>query len=113
MSPLPGRPPKFGTAMSNAERARLFRQRRAQTTLIAHEDLQAHSTAVLLASLAQHLKDIEQGAEPAARARALASAVVRALCQRHGLDLNPAELICATQAELSAAADSQCSKQKD
>lgn len=99
--------------MSNAERARLFRQRRAQTALIAHEDLQAHSTAVLLASLAQHLKDIEQAAEPAARARALACAVVGALCHRHGLDLNSVDLCLASQAQHPAAADSQCSKRKD
>lgn len=99
--------------MSNAERARMFRQRRAQTALIAHEDLQAHSTAVLLASLAKHLKDIEQGTEPAARSRALASAVVAALCQRHGLDLNLADLRLDSQADHPAAADSPYSKRKD
>ena len=54
----PGRPAKSDNAMSDKQRAAMYRTRRYEAASMAHENLSSASTAVLLAGLARQLKAI-------------------------------------------------------
>jgi hypothetical protein len=82
----PGRPPKLDTAMTDRQRAAMYRTRRYEAASMAHENLSNATTAVLLAGLARQLKAT---ADPdhADIARSIAGQIIKQLCDRHEIDL--------------------------
>lgn len=82
----PGRPPKLDTAMTDKQRAAMYRTRRYEAASMAHENLHDASTAVLLAGLARQLKAT---ADPdhTDTARNIAGQIIKELCDRHEIDL--------------------------
>jgi hypothetical protein len=82
----PGRPAKLGIAMSDKQRAAMYRNRLYQSTLVAHEDLKGATTTVLLAALGRQLKLIGD-ASHSGIARDIAAQIIKELCDRHEIRL--------------------------
>lgn len=82
----PGRPAKLDTAMTDKQRAAMYRARRYEAASMAHENLGNASTAVLLAGLARQIKAL---ADPghADTARSIAGQIIKQLCERHEITL--------------------------
>jgi hypothetical protein len=76
----------MGIAMTDRQRAAMYRARRNESALVAHKDLKGATTAVLLAGLARQLKAIG-AANHADVARNIAAQLIRELCQRHEIRL--------------------------
>jgi len=82
----PGRPAKLGAAMTDRQRAAMYRTRRYEAASMAHENLQDASTAVLLAGLARQIKALGD-ADHADTARSIAGQIIKQLCDRHEITL--------------------------
>ena len=82
----PGRPAKLGIAMTDRQRAAMYRARRYESAMVAHEDLKGATTAVLLAGLARQLKAIGD-ASHADVARDIAAQLIKEICDRHEIRL--------------------------
>ena len=82
----PGRPAKLDKAMTDKQRAAMYRTRRYEAASTAQENLSGATTAVLLAGLARQLKAI---GEPnhAHIARSIAGQLIKELCDRHEIVL--------------------------
>lgn len=78
----PGRPAKLGQAMSDKQRAAAYRARRYEAASMAHENLKAATTPVLLAALARQIKAVADR-DHAPTARGIAALIVKELCERH------------------------------
>ncbi len=73
--------------MTDAQRAAMYRNRRFESALVAHEDLKGASTAVLLAGLVRQIKTVTSDAEHADVARDIAAQLINELCDRHEIRL--------------------------
>ena len=82
----PGRPAKLDTAMTDKQRAAMYRTRRYEAASTAHENLHEASTAVLLAGLARQIKALGDPGH-ADTARSIAGQIIKQLCDRHEIDL--------------------------
>ncbi len=82
----PGRPAKLGVKMSDKQRAAMYRTRRYEAASMAHENLAAATTPVLLAGLARQLKALAHS-DHADVARDLAAQIMKELCDRHEIRL--------------------------
>lgn len=82
----PGRPAKFANAMSDKQRAAAYRTRRHEAASMAHENLKAASTPVLLAGLARQIKAVADP-DQADIARELAAQIIKELCERYEITL--------------------------
>jgi hypothetical protein len=72
--------------MTDAQRAAMYRSRRFESVLVAHEDLKGASTAVLLSALARQLKAVADGVH-AELAREIGAQLIAELCERHEIRL--------------------------
>ena len=84
-----GRPAKMGIPMTDRQRAAMYRARRYELAIVAHEDLKGATTAVLLAGLARQLKAIGD-ASHADVARDIAAQLIKEICDRHEIRLTQA-----------------------
>lgn len=82
----PGRPAKLDTAMTDKQRAAMYRTRRYEAASTAHENLGNASTAVLLAGLARQIKALGDP-DHADIARSIAGQIIKQLCDRHDIRL--------------------------
>lgn len=82
----PGRPAKLGIAMSDKQRAALYRNRLYESALVAHEDLKGATTTVLMAALGRQLKLIGD-ASNGDMSRDMAEQIIKELCERHEIRL--------------------------
>lgn len=82
----PGRPAKLGIAMTDKQRAAMYRTRLYESTLVAHEDLKGATTSVLMAALGRQLKLIGD-ASHSDIARDIAAQIIKELCERHEIRL--------------------------
>jgi hypothetical protein len=82
----PGRPAKLGAPMSDKMRAATYRMQRRELASMAHENLTAASTPVLLAGLALQIKSMTD-ANHSPTARDVAAAIINELCERHKIKL--------------------------
>ena len=82
----PGRPAKLDAAMTDKQRAAMYRTRRYEAASTAHENLSDATTAVLLAGLARQIKALGDPGH-ADVARSLAGQIIKQLCDRHEIDL--------------------------
>jgi hypothetical protein len=82
----PGRPAKLGAAMTDKQRAAMYRSRRYEAASMAHENLTNATTAVLLAGLARQIKAIGDPSH-ADTARSIAGQIIKQLCDRHEIKL--------------------------
>ena len=82
----PGRPAKLGIAMTDKQRAAMYRARRYESAMVAHEDLEGASVNVLMAALARQLK-LTGDASHSAIARDIAAQIIKELCERHEIRL--------------------------
>jgi len=73
--------------MTEAQRAAMYRARRHDSAMVAHEDLKSASTTVLLASLALQLKAVTSDPDKADVARDIAARLINELCKRHDIRL--------------------------
>lgn len=84
----PGRPPKLGTALTQAQRAAQYRQRRHEAGSVAHENIATASDAALLAGLVRQVKAIAaQDPDIADTARFIAGHLMAELCDRHKIQI--------------------------
>lgn len=72
--------------MTDKQRAAMYRARRYESALVAHEDLKSASVNVLMAALAHQLKSIGVNSH-AEVARDIAAQLVKELCERHEIRL--------------------------
>ena len=79
----PGRPPKAGGAMTQAQRQRAYRERQEQAMHDATINPKAATTSALLACLKHHCQSIDTQTDHADIARRLAAPVVAELCVRY------------------------------
>lgn len=70
----------------------MYRTRRYESAMVAHEDLKGATTAVLLAGLARQLKAVCDPGQ-ADIARDIAAQLVKELCERHKIRLADAHEI--------------------
>lgn len=82
----PGRPAKLGIPMTDKQRAAMYRTRRYESVMTAHEDLKGVSTTILLAALALQLKAVSDD-NHADMARGIAAQLIKELCERHEIRL--------------------------
>ena len=64
----------------------MYRVRRYESAMVAHEDLKGATTAVLLAGLARQLKAIDETGH-ADVARDIAAQLIEEICDRHEIRL--------------------------
>ena len=76
----------MGIPMTDRQRAAMYRARRYELAIVAHEDLKGAKTAVLLAGLARQLKAIDDTSH-ADVARDIAAQLVKEICDRHEIRL--------------------------
>lgn len=89
-TPKPGRPAKGPTAMTPAQRARQYRNRRRAAAGAATDDLSAASTQALIDALARRLDTLQDPATTdaiAEGARYVAGQIIRQLCDRHEIEI--------------------------
>jgi ribosomal protein L18E len=67
----------------------MYRARRYESAMVAHEDLKGATTAVLLAGLVRQLKAIGD-ASHADVARDIAAQIIKEICDRHEIRLTHA-----------------------
>jgi hypothetical protein len=65
----------------------MYRTRRYESALVAHEDLKGASTEVLLASIKHHCHSIDTQPDQAVIARRLVVPVIHELCERYKIQL--------------------------
>ena len=82
----PGRPAKLDAAMTDKQRAAMYRTRRYEAASTAHEHLTNATTAVLLAGLARQIKALGDP-DHADIARGIAGQIIKQLCERHEIKL--------------------------
>ncbi len=85
-SKKPGRPAKLGIPMTDKQRAAMYRTRRYESAMVAHEDLKGVTTTVLLVALARQLKAIGDASHGDV-ARDIAAQLIKELCERHEIRL--------------------------
>jgi hypothetical protein len=82
-----GRPAKLEIPMTDRQRAAAYRRKRYEDASMAHENLEAASTAVLLAVLAVLARQLTNASEGTPdevdTAREIAGRIIRQLCDRH------------------------------
>ncbi len=72
--------------MTDRQRAAMYRARRYESAMVAHEDLKGATTAALLAGLARQLKAIDETGD-ADVARDIAAQLIKEICDRHEIRL--------------------------
>lgn len=84
----PGRPPKHGVTLTQAQRAAQYRQRRHEGGAVAHEHVTTASDADLLAGLARQVKAMAvTDPDIADTARFIAGQLMAELCSRHKIEI--------------------------
>ncbi|MBP9060331.1 MAG: hypothetical protein KBF98_08450 [Rhodoferax sp.] len=83
----PGRPPKAGGAMTQAQRQRVYRNRQEEAKNRAAMDPTAASTKALVACIAHQCNIICNQPEQADLSRELVGPVISELCRRHRIKL--------------------------
>ena len=83
----PGRPPKAGGALTQAQRQRAYRRRQDDAMHDATINPSTATTTALLACLAHHCKSIDTQPDHAEIARRLAAPVIAELCHRYKIKL--------------------------
>ena len=83
----PGRPPKAGGALTQAQRQRAYRERQEEARNRAAMDPATASTKALVASFAHHCNVICSQPEQADLSRELVGPVISELCRRHRIKL--------------------------
>lgn len=81
-----GRPPT-GSAKTQAQRQRAYRERTYTEALQATDDLQGATTTALLGNLARQIKLIDTKPDHADVARDVAASVMAELCNRYKIKL--------------------------
>ncbi len=82
-----GRPSKLGIAMSDAQRAAMYRARRHEAAMAVQENIKGASTKVLLDALQVQLKVVADG-DRVQQAREIAAQIIKELCTRHDLQID-------------------------
>lgn len=82
-----GRPPRYSTPMTPAQRVKRSRDKAREAVLMSLENMATSNTATLLGGLARQIKLIETEPEFAGSAREGAAMLMSELCKRYEIKL--------------------------